>query len=218
MPGEGGGLVSGGIEVVNQLDTRASSSSHCTCSMVGCGNLGYIIGCDELTLRHAISITELAEHIVNHILPSEHIFEVIASQRVVECLENAEGCRIELLLQPLYFEVTNVDDGVAVIYVNQLDTYDRRFVDGSLVVGRSVGQFRGQRPGTVRIVYAGELLLVCTSRSWCSYIRLGRHCETELETGGFQCLFGDFLGGSSFDIAAGNHRQQVNRFIVCLGE
>ena len=67
--------------------------------------------------------------------------EGIASQRVVERLENLQVNRSDLLLQPLYLEVTNVNDGVLVVHVNQLDTYDRRLVDSSLVVSRAVGQF-----------------------------------------------------------------------------
>jgi len=215
-PCEGGSrLGSGGIEIVNQLDTIGSSLSHCTHGMVGCGNFGCGIGCDELSLRQTI-LTELAEHLGNHLFPSERTGESVASQRVVERLENLQINRSDLLPQPLHLEITDIDDGVLVVYVNQLDANDRRLVDGCLVVGRSVGQFRGQRPCAVRIGYAGEFLLVGIVVTY--RIRLGRQCETELKAGGFQCLFGDFLGFVVIDIAAGNHRQQVDRFVVCFGE
>ena len=215
-PGEGGsGLGSSSVEVVKQLDTVSSGLGHGTYGMVGSSDFGSSIGCDELSLRQTV-LTEFAKYLGNHLFPSERTLEGIASQRVVERLENLQVNRSDLLLQPLYLEVTNVNDGVLVVHVNQLDTYDRRLVDSSLVVSRAVGQFRGQRPRAVRIGYAGEFLLVGIVVTY--RIRLGRQCETELKAGGFQCLFGDFLGFVVIDIAAGNHRQQVDRFVVCFGE
>ena len=215
-PGEGGsGLGSSSVEVVKQLDTVSSGLSHGTYGMIGSGDFGSSIGCDELSLRQTV-LTEFAEYLGNHLFPSERTLEGIASQRVVERLENLQVNRSDLLLQPLYLEVTNVNDGVLVVHVNQLDTYDRRLVDSSLVVSRAVGQFRGQRPRAVRIGYAGEFLLVGIVVTY--LVRLGRQYEAELEAGSLERFLGDLFGFIIVDIATGNHRQQVDRLVVCFGE
>ena len=49
-------------------------------------------------------------------------------------------------------------------------------------------------------------------------VRLGRQYEAELEAGSLERFLGDLFGFIIVDIATGNHRQQVDRLVVCFGE